>query len=540
MAPNRTLNNATIYINALGTATLSEGDVSSLVSDNCDATPLVTLGQTAFDCDDIASSPITVSVTVTDAEGNSRGGTVQVSVEDVMAPSVTRNNTTLYLDGSGDATLTAGDVSSGVTDNCDGAPAVALGQTAFIAADLGVNTISVNVTDLYGNANNGTADVTVADTMAPVRTLNDFTLYLDASGNGTLANGDVTSGVSDNAGGTPTITLGQTSFDCTDAASSPITVSVTVSDGTNSRGGSVSVTVLDTIAPTYNTTAATKVLSTVTGEVTLLEADVINSINDACDGSPTVNISKTDFNCSDIGANTVTVTVTDSYGNSRNQDVSVTIEHHPVVNADFEIVRDSACVVTVYNTSTDYNHLTWDWGDGGSTHTRQVDTVRYTYTDIGDFTITLTAFDTCDYTSTHDDVVRIWPYVHNNTTDTSCTDEPYSVIDADCISIALIEWEKDGSVYKSERPANQLNKPSDIKIAGSYFYVADRENHRVMRWPLTATGGDMGTVVAGGNGYGSAADELKHPESIGVDLSGAVYISDYGNNRLQNGIRAIV
>jgi hypothetical protein len=107
------------------------------------------------------------------------------------------------------------------------------------------------------------------------------------------------------------------------------------------------------------------------------------------------------------------------------------------------------------------------------------------------------------------------------------------VIDADCISIALIEWEKDGSVYKSERPANQLNKPSDIKIAGSYFYVADRENHRVMRWPLTATGGDMGTVVAGGNGYGSAADELKHPESIGVDLSGAVYISDYGNNRLQ-------
>lgn len=117
----------------------------------------------------------------------------------------------------------------------------------------------------------------------------------------------------------------------------------------------------------------------------------------------------------------------------------------------------------------------------------------------------------------------------------------------DCISIALIEWEKDGSVYKSERPANhtagtfcaggngggsglhQLNKPSDIEIAGNYFYVADRENHRVMRWPFTAVGGDPGVVVAGGNGWGSGDHQLKQPEALSVDPSGAVYISDCGN-----------
>ena len=80
---------------------------------------------------------------------------------------------------------------------------------------------------------------------------------------------------------------------------------------------------------------------------------------------------------------------------------------------------------------------------------------------------------------------------------------------------------------------NQLNKPSDIKIAGGFFYVADRENHRVMRWPLNAVGGDPGVVVAGGNGWGAGDHQLKQPEALSVDPSGAVYISDYGNNRLQ-------
>ena len=378
------------------------------------------------------------AVTSTTQVNGLNTGHVRVSslpASDTEDPTTSTQNKTVYLDGSGNASIVPADVDDGSSDNV-GITSYSLDINTFDCDDLAAPvTVTLTVEDAAGNDDSETAQVTVLDTIAPIRTLNNYTLQLDATGNAILLGTDVTSGVSDNAGGTPTITLGQTAFDCTDIGIQ--TIAVTVSDGTNSRGDSVQVTVLDTVAPTYNTTAATKVLSTLTGQVTLLEGDVINSIVDACDGSPAVNISKTDFNCSDIGANTVMVTVTDTYGNSRSQAVSVTIEHHPVVNANFEIVRDTACVVTVYNTSTDYNHLIWAWGDGSFTHTREVDTVQHTYTDIDDFIITLTAFDTCDYTSTHVDTVRIWPYLHNNTTDTSCTDEPYSVIDADCISIAL-------------------------------------------------------------------------------------------------------
>lgn len=552
LAPVRTLNNFTLVLDGSGNGTLLTTDVSSGVSDNCSVSPVIALGQTAFDCSDIGAQSVSVSV----SDGtNSRGGSVTVTVEDNSAPSVTRNDITIYLDGSGNASISNGDITSGVGDNCTGSPSISLGQTAFTGIHLGPNVISCNVSDGNGNTNAGSVTVTVEDTMAPVRTLNNHTLYLDASGNATLSSGDVASSVSDNSGSVPTITLGQTSFDCTDAASSPMTVSVTVSDGTNSRGGSVQVTVLDTVAPTFNTTAATINLSTVTGQATLAQGDVINTIADACDGSPMVNVSKTLFDCGDIGGNTVTVTVTDTYGNNRSRDVSVTVTHTPVVNADFEIVRDTACVVTVYNTSSNYNHLTWNWGDGSSTHTRAVDTVRHTYSDIDDFIITLTAYDTCDYTSQHIDTVRIWPYLHNNTRDTSCTNEPYSVIDADCISIALIEWRKDGSVYYDERPEQQSqgsvcaagngdgsrntqfrsNAGIALNPVNGNIVVADKFNHRVMSWSCGATSGTRiaGAVSHSGNPHpGSKNDQLRFPQDVWVDGSGNTYIADMGNDRI--------
>ena len=80
--------------------------------------------------------------------------------------------------------------------------------------------------------------------------------------------------------------------------------------------------------------------------------------------------------------------------------------------------------------------------------------------------------------------------------------------------------------------ANQLNNPGgQLFIDNSYnVYVNDKYNHRVQMWALGATNG---VTVAGGNGQGNAANQLNYPTSIFVDAIGTVYVVDANNFRIQ-------
>lgn len=78
--------------------------------------------------------------------------------------------------------------------------------------------------------------------------------------------------------------------------------------------------------------------------------------------------------------------------------------------------------------------------------------------------------------------------------------------------------------------ANQLNKPNLVFVdAAGAVYVGDRDNNRIMKW---AAGATSGTVVAGGNSSGSAANQLNGPEGLYVDGAGNVYITDFNNYRV--------
>lgn len=48
-----------------------------------------------------------------------------------------------------------------------------------------------------------------------------------------------------------------------------------------------------------------------------------------------------------------------------------------------------------------------------------------------------------------------------------------------------------------------------------------------------APGATTGQTVAGGNGQGSAANQLNQPMGIAVDSAGNIYVSDSGNARVQ-------
>lgn len=78
--------------------------------------------------------------------------------------------------------------------------------------------------------------------------------------------------------------------------------------------------------------------------------------------------------------------------------------------------------------------------------------------------------------------------------------------------------------------ANQLSSPTGIFVdAAGDLYVCDTDYNRVQKWSKGAT---TGITVAGGS-EGAAPNQLTNPLAVYVDRSGNVYIADYNNYRVQ-------
>jgi hypothetical protein len=156
--------NAIITLNASGTATLTVGDVNNGSSDNCGIVSY-NLSKTSFSCADLG--PQTVTLTATDASGNTSSATAQVTVEDATAPVVVTKNAILTLNASGTATLAVADVNDGSSDNC-GIVSYNLSKTSFSCADIGIQTVTLTATDASGNSNSLQAQVTVVNNGVPL------------------------------------------------------------------------------------------------------------------------------------------------------------------------------------------------------------------------------------------------------------------------------------------------------------------------------------------------------------------------------------
>ncbi|MEV4436031.1 RICIN domain-containing protein [Streptomyces sp. NPDC049585] len=83
----------------------------------------------------------------------------------------------------------------------------------------------------------------------------------------------------------------------------------------------------------------------------------------------------------------------------------------------------------------------------------------------------------------------------------------------------------------------RLNCPREVAVDGAgAVYIVDAGNHRVRK---VATDGTISTFAGTGTGGcsgdgGLATDaQLKYPHGVAVDSTGAVYISEWGNNRVR-------
>jgi large repetitive protein len=348
-----------------------------------------TLSENAFDCDDLGT--VDVTLTMTDRLGNTESCVSEISVEDNIDPtaSCVAGPLTVFLDAAGDGTLTIAEVDAGSADNCGFS--LALSKTAFDCSDIGAaQTITLTVTDLSMNTATCNVQVDVADDVNPVALCQDVTVVLNALGQGSITAAMVNNGSND-ACGIAGISVSQEDFDCSHIGDNTVTLTVEDVNG-NTSTCTATVTVVDDIDPEITCPADIVLCATDNSgaQVTFpapVGSDNCNFVITRTDGSGLFS-----GDVFPVGTTTIAYLITDDGGNTATCSFSVTVNARPVAGFTFT----PACVAEAMffnSTSTilpGYNIIShsYDLGDGSGPVT-QVNPI-YQYPVGGNYDVTLT------------------------------------------------------------------------------------------------------------------------------------------------------
>ncbi|WP_370539755.1 MBG domain-containing protein [Algoriphagus sp. Y33] len=188
--------------------------------------------------------------------------------------------------------------------------------------------------DLRGNTGIGTTPSNnyLVDTSAPTVITQNITIQLNAAGEVSITPEQIDNSSTDGVG-IGSLTLNVSDFDCTNEGENTVILTVTDVNG-NSAIGTATVTVEDTIAPTVITQNIMVQLEPI-GTITIAAEDVDNGSSDNC-GLASLSLSQSVFGSSDIGENTVTLTVTDVNGNQSSATAIVEVVPLDVTGVTFE------------------------------------------------------------------------------------------------------------------------------------------------------------------------------------------------------------
>jgi gliding motility-associated-like protein len=306
VAPALICQDTSIYLNAAGSFTIGSSFIENGSSDACGITT-ITLSNYNYTCANTGTNSITMYVT--DVNGNIDSCLANVIVFDTINPTPICKDTAIYLNTSGILTIDSSFVDNGSNDNCNVA-SITLSQYNFNCSDTGVNIITMYVVDESNNIDSCLANITIIDTVGPVALCKDTTIYLNLAGNYTIDSSYIDNGSSDACG---VLTISQSLFDCSHIGPNNVTLYVT-DLSLNQDSCSALVTVMDTTRPTTICKDTTIYLN-LAGSFTIDSSFINNNSNDAC-GVATITLSQYNFNCTNIGTNSVAMIVTDVNGNT--------------------------------------------------------------------------------------------------------------------------------------------------------------------------------------------------------------------------------
>ncbi|PHN05474.1 T9SS type A sorting domain-containing protein [Flavilitoribacter nigricans] len=306
-------------------------------TDNCGIVSY-SLERTTFDCTDVGDRPVTV--TVTDAAGNSDQCSTYISVNDDIPPTSACYETLIVkLNSSGTATLTAKDLDNGSSDNCstaenlnyyllDANDTPLSGTQTFDCDDIGQFALQLQVEDEFNNTSAScTTLVTVVDVELPqINCVASHTASLDENGQLTLSATGLITAV-DNC--TPTEALQlllvreladgtfeyapTLSFDCEDVGTQLIGAFALDAYENAPIPCEINLTVEDNTAPTAVCQDLIVQLGA-NGQANLTAAEVDKGSADLC-GPVSLYLDRTFFDCDDIGTVQANLFVTDANNN---------------------------------------------------------------------------------------------------------------------------------------------------------------------------------------------------------------------------------
>ena len=315
--PTANCQDITVQLDASGIATIEAADIDGGSNDSC-GNITTAIDISTFDCSNIGDNIVTL--TVTDDSGLESTCTATVTVEDTFIPEAVCQNITIQLDATGVVSITPADIDNGSTDNC-GVPTLEIDVATFDCSNVGDNLVTLTVTDNFGNTNTCIATVTVIDDIAPVANCQNITVQLDATGVISITPTDIDNGSTDNCGNVTT-TININTFDCSNVGENEVILTVTDASGLSSTCTAI-VTVEDNEAPIVNCQDITIELDE-NGMAAITALDIDGGSTDPC-GIATTEIDIDTFDCSNLGDNNVTLTVTDINGNQSNCIAIVTV-----------------------------------------------------------------------------------------------------------------------------------------------------------------------------------------------------------------------
>ncbi|MFD2725630.1 HYR-like domain-containing protein, partial [Hyunsoonleella rubra] len=220
---------------------------------------------------------------------------------------------------------------------------------------------------------------------------------------------------SNDACGIQSLALDTTAFTCAEVGTNTVTLTVT-DNNNNTSTCTATVTVEDNVPPVAICQDITVQLDA-SGNASITTADIDNGSNDAC-GIQSLALDITDFTCANVGANNVTLTVTDNNGNTSSCTATVTVEDNvpPVaICQDITVQLDDSG--NAFFTTTDIDNGS---NDACGIASISLDTTVLTCANVGANTVTLTVTDnngnssTCTATVTVEDNIN--PTIDNTNT----------------------------------------------------------------------------------------------------------------------------
>ena len=307
----------TMALDNSGNVSIATSDVDGGSFDNC-AIASMSVFPSSFTCNEAGDNVVTL--TITDLNGNSSSCSSIVTIHDNVLPVAIGQPIIISLDNSGNASIAASDVDGGSFDNCNLA-SMDISPSNFTCNNVGDNIVTLTVNDVFGNSSNTTTIVTVQDNIPPVAICQSITMYLDNSGNVSIASTDVDGGSFDNCN-LSTLDVNPNSFTCGNTGNNLVTLNITDVNG-NASNCMATVTIIDTISPVVICQPVNVVLDN-NGNASIAASDVDGGSFDNCNIA-TMTVSPSTFNCSNIGDNLVTLTITDVNGNSSSSTTIVTV-----------------------------------------------------------------------------------------------------------------------------------------------------------------------------------------------------------------------